>query len=211
MSKYEITDIQHHEFPELRRIRALRDIPKYYVTAGDPGGWVESEENLSQSGSAWIHTSAQVSGDACVYGDALVFGRARVSGHALVYGNAEVYGNAVVSGVARVSGDSLVSGNARVLHPSHVLTAYVYASREFLATLCRDVAGHTLTVGCWEGTVPEFRAMIESDKWVEAGRAARALRRPELLAFAAMCEARVKSWEDNPVLNMQRKGVHNVR
>ncbi|WP_277425037.1 hypothetical protein [Pseudoclavibacter albus] len=37
--------------------------------------------------------------------------------------------------------------------------------------------------------------MIESDEWVEANAETRALRRPELLAFAAMCEARIATWD----------------
>lgn len=45
---------------------------------GDLGGYVEKEENLSQSGDAWVSGNAQVSGDACVYGYAQVYGNARV-------------------------------------------------------------------------------------------------------------------------------------
>ena len=55
------------------------------VAVGDTGGWVESENNLSQSGDAWVS------------GDAKVYGYAEVSGNAWVYGDAEVYGNAKVS------------------------------------------------------------------------------------------------------------------
>ena len=50
----------------LHRIRALRDIPRFGVKAGDLGGFVEAEDNLSQDGDAWV------SGDAEVYGNAEV-------------------------------------------------------------------------------------------------------------------------------------------
>lgn len=50
----------------LRRIKALRDIESYAVKAGDLGGWIESEKNLSHEGNAWV------SGNAWVYGDARV-------------------------------------------------------------------------------------------------------------------------------------------
>jgi len=83
----------------LRRIQALRDIPKYGVEAGDLGGWVESETNLSQEGDCWIGDEAKV------FGRAWVFERARVYWNARVYRDAEVSGNAKVSGV--LSGDSL--------------------------------------------------------------------------------------------------------
>ena len=55
-----------------------------YANEGDLGGYVEKEENLSQSGDAWV------SGNAWVSGDAWVSGNAWVSGDAWVYGNARV-------------------------------------------------------------------------------------------------------------------------
>lgn len=45
---------------------------------GDLGGYVEKEENLSQSGDAWVYGDAWVSGNARVSGDAWVSGDARV-------------------------------------------------------------------------------------------------------------------------------------
>ena len=51
--KYEITNIAHPRYPWLHRIRALRDV-REDVHAGDLGGFVQSEENLSQEGQCWI-------------------------------------------------------------------------------------------------------------------------------------------------------------
>lgn len=48
------------------------------VQAGDKGGWIAKEENLSQCGDAWV------------YGNAKVYGNAWVSGNAWVYGNADI-------------------------------------------------------------------------------------------------------------------------
>ena len=45
--KYEITDIAHPVYPELHRIRALRQV-REDVPAGELGGFVQSEANLSQ-------------------------------------------------------------------------------------------------------------------------------------------------------------------
>ena len=61
----------------LRRIRAVTAFGG--VEAGDIGGWIEKEENLSHDGSAWVHSSAWV------YGDARVCGNAEVCGDAEVY------------------------------------------------------------------------------------------------------------------------------
>lgn len=69
------------------------------ASVGDVGGWIESDENLSQSGNAWVS------------GNARVFGNAEVSGNAWVFGDARVFGDAEVSGNARVFGDARVSGN----------------------------------------------------------------------------------------------------
>ena len=56
------------------------------INAGDVGGWIEKESNLS--GNAWVADEAQVYGDAKVYGKAQVSGNAQISGKALVYDNA---------------------------------------------------------------------------------------------------------------------------
>ena len=39
MRKYEITDIQHPDNANLHRIKALVDIPRWGVKAGDLGGY----------------------------------------------------------------------------------------------------------------------------------------------------------------------------
>jgi hypothetical protein len=54
----------------LYRIEATQDIPRLGIMAGDKGGWVEKETNVS--GNAWVSGNAQVSGDAQVSGNAQV-------------------------------------------------------------------------------------------------------------------------------------------
>ena len=77
--KYELTDETNGIGGiTLHRIRALMDISRYGVRAGDIGGWIEAESNLSQDGDAWV------SDDARVYGEVLVNGNAEVSGNAEV-------------------------------------------------------------------------------------------------------------------------------
>jgi YdcK Beta solenoid repeat len=90
----------------LYQIQALKDFDN--IEAGDLGGWIEKESNLSQWGNCWVYGNARVFGDAWVYGDAQVFGDATVYGDAQVSGDAQVYGNAWVSGYARVSGDAYI-------------------------------------------------------------------------------------------------------
>ena len=65
---------------KLTRIRALIDIPKYIleynISAGDLGGYIEKESNLSHQGYCWVGENAQVFGNAHVSGNAEVFGNA---------------------------------------------------------------------------------------------------------------------------------------
>ena len=78
MRKYVLTDeTMKHLCYTLHRIKAVRSFGN--VQEGDLGGWIESEENLSHSGDAWVSSNARVYGNAQVYGDARVDGNARVS------------------------------------------------------------------------------------------------------------------------------------
>lgn len=64
--KYELIDeTQEWNGRILHRIRALADFGD--VKAGELGGWIEKEENLSHNDDAWVY------GDARVYGDAEIF------------------------------------------------------------------------------------------------------------------------------------------
>ena len=114
--KYELTDETKttENGTVLHRICALRDIPRYDVSKGDLGGWVETESNLSHDEDAWIAENAMVYGNAWVYGNAVVWRDAQVGGNAMVGGDAIVGGNAKVGGNARVFGDAQVGGNAMV-------------------------------------------------------------------------------------------------
>ena len=60
--KYELTKKQKNirvgdKDVTVRQIKALVDVPPH-VRTGDTGGWVESEDNLSHAGSAWIYDNA---------------------------------------------------------------------------------------------------------------------------------------------------------
>jgi hypothetical protein len=100
--KYELTEEStYHLGRKLYRIRALRDFGDY-VKAGDLGGWIEWEDNLSHEGDCWVYEEARVYDEAKVYGDA------EVCGSAYVYEYAKVYGS------VRVGEDSNLCGNSRL-------------------------------------------------------------------------------------------------
>ena len=119
----------------LYQIEALKDFGN--VKAGDLGGYIESEENLSQYDNAWVYGDAQVFDNARVYGNALVHGNAWVCDNAKVCDNAQVYGNAwvcdnaKVCDNARVYNDAQVFDNARVYGNALVYNdAYVFGNAQ---------------------------------------------------------------------------------
>ena len=123
MKKYELTNESREvNGRTLYRIRALADFD--CITKGSLGGWVESEDNLSQDGNAWVFDNALVCGSARVYGDALVCGEATVCGWARVGGNAQVTDRARVLHLAQVCGDAVIFGEAALFDHARV---YDYA------------------------------------------------------------------------------------
>lgn len=75
--KYELTDeTLEWNVRTLHRIRALVDFGD--VKAGELGGWIEKEENLSHNGDAWVYDNAWVYGNALVFSDARVYSDAEI-------------------------------------------------------------------------------------------------------------------------------------
>lgn len=120
----------------LYRIRALRDfntVTGETVFKGDLGGFIETENNLSQEGYCWIFNNAKVYDDARVSEDAKICGGAEIFDSAEVFCNAEisgktqifygahVCGNAKVYGYAKVCGKARVYGEAKVYNFAKIL------------------------------------------------------------------------------------------
>ena len=126
-NKYEFVDETKTVFGGivLHRIKALRSFGD--VKAGDLGGFIEKEMNLSHEGNCWIYDNAEVYGKAYVYDNALIRNDAIICGRANVFGNAHVYDNAIIGDNAFIYGDANVFGNAHVYDNSCVFgNAYVY-------------------------------------------------------------------------------------
>ena len=120
-----------------RRIRAK--VAFGIVEAGEVGGWIEKEENLSDDGDAWV------------------FGNAEVSDDAKVSGNAKVYDDAWVSGNAKVSGNAEVSGNAKVLKTTNIFVIGPAGSRNAYTTFYRDKDNEiSVRCGCFCGKLDKF-------------------------------------------------------
>ena len=136
--KFELTEETiKYDGHTLYRIIALKDFDD--VKKGDLGGFVESEDNLSQFGECWISgyakvyddafvyrnarisNNANVFGQAEIYGDAFVYGNSRVYDYAVVHEKAEIRDNAKIYGNAVIIGNAVIRGNAKVV----VLTDYL--------------------------------------------------------------------------------------
>lgn len=144
MKKYEILldDKIEWDGGYLYRIKALVNIDihvlgisitgKHKVQRGEIGGYVQSENNLSQEGDCWIFDNAKVYDNACIKDNAQIFGNARIYGDAIVYenakigccadvcddvqvyGKADIYGNAQIYGNSKIYDNAIISDNANV-------------------------------------------------------------------------------------------------
>ena len=92
IKKYELTDETKEVYGRtLYRIKALVDIPRAGIRAGDLGGWVGSEYNLDHEGDCWIGSGAHVYVNVRVHGDAQICGDIQIYGDARIHGG-RIYG-----------------------------------------------------------------------------------------------------------------------
>lgn len=121
---------------KLFQIKAVVDFSN--VKAGDLGGYIEKEENLSQYDNAWVYDNA------CVYGYARVFD------DACIYGNAWVYDN------ARVCRDAQIFSNADYIYFKGFGSENRYTS--MFRTKNRDVY---VRCGCFTGSLKAFTDKVK--------------------------------------------------
>ena len=146
---------------KLYRIEALKDFAN--VKKGDKGGYVESEDNLSQRGNCWIYDNAQV------YGNALVYDIARVSGSAKVCGNAQV------------------SGSAEIKNTSDYIVFKNWWSSDRYFTWTRS--NNKWKVGCFYGTGKELIAKAYKDSELSGREYERVVKYVETIRQAELYSA----------------------
>ena len=111
--KYILTDYTCQvDGQTLYRIRAVKSFPG--VKAGELGGYVAGEHNLSQDGICWIFPKAVVRENALVKDEARVFGKSRLEGNALLEEYARTYDYSHISGNARIGGSAQASDYSRI-------------------------------------------------------------------------------------------------
>lgn len=118
--KYRLTDRaltwRGHTLFRIEALQGFQTGLLDFVRAGELGGWVENESNLSHAGLAWIadeakaYQSARVQGDAQLKDWASVRGRALVSDSVTVGGGALLFGDATLVGRFQVRGTPSIGG-----------------------------------------------------------------------------------------------------
>ena len=103
--KYELIPSDREGFYRVKALRDFNDVKK-----GDIGGYVESENNLSQLGDCWIYDNAVVRDNAKFYNNAVI------RDNAVVRDNAKIYNNAVIRDYATVCQDARIWANSKILN-----------------------------------------------------------------------------------------------
>lgn len=180
MKKYELTsEVIKYKGHILHRIKALKDFNS--VKAGELGGWIENENNLSQDGTAWVYDNSMV------YDNAIVSDNAWVCFSSKVYDDANVCDNAIIQNHARVFGSSLVCDNANISHyamicgyaevcgNAEIRNAKVHDDKDYIVFKNFWSSGRYFTwtrsnnewsAGCFHGTGEELikKAYVDSEK-----------------------------------------------
>ena len=145
MKKYEITNESiEFEGKTLYRIKALLDFDD--VKAGDLGGFIECEDNLSNCDKCWIYDDAKVRNNAVLCDKAMAIENAEVSGnarlngnsyarqHSTVTDNARLTMNAQAWGYATINDDAFLQKDAHIDTYSNWITIPLYKESEIIVT-----------------------------------------------------------------------------
>lgn len=156
--KYELTDkCIEFEGTKVYRIRALKTSWNDYK--GELGGYVESEDNLSQNGDCWV------TGNAIVCKDAYVAGNAFVKDNAIITNDADIHGKTLVGGNSRIENVTIKNGGfdgAHIVSPTDWCYFDNFGSRDSYTTAFRTKdATIRVVCGCFNGTLKEFSEQVK--------------------------------------------------
>lgn len=173
--KYKLTEeTKQYNGKILHRIEALRDFRD--VRAGDLGGWVEGEHNLSQEGDCWVYDESMVLDNARIEDSAfsswksIISENAKIKYFSMVTGNAEVFGNAqiigkvVIYGNAQISGNTIIPGNEKIGGEANIKDSNDFSNDCFF---CSDLTFYKtdngIFVTAWgdEYSLDEFEELTE--------------------------------------------------
>lgn len=179
----------------LKQIIAVRDIDTIYklVIAGEIGGYIETEKNLSHEGNCWVFYDSYVYEWANVRQNAVIRGRSYVHDHAVVGGNVLVSGTSEINGYASIyddcviTGDSVISDfsflrknarvtdavckgivklgeNAAIVSTNDYITVGPIGSRRDYTTFYKTKDnGIWVCCGCFNGSIKNFELSVQQE------------------------------------------------
>ena len=171
--KYELTDETiKFEGRILYRIRALKNFSD--VKRGQLGGFVESEDNLSQLDNCWIYAEGKVMDDAVIYENATVKCKAIVMDNGKMWGNSEITGwseirdRAMLCDEAKVDDYAIIKDFAKVRGKSRIYDNVVVKDRAIaeggVIMLNNSVlAGNKRLRGCMYSKVDDFVEILSPE------------------------------------------------
>lgn len=163
--KYELLKDNYvmHMGVTLYRIKALKDFSD--VKAGDIGGYVEKESNLSHEDNCWVYDDARVFENARIYDNATIHNNAKIFGNAEIFGNAIVNGNAKIYNCAEIFKNAIISKGriiGKISMPYKDIFIYQCEYRTLTAILTEDNE-ILYSIGCQDNmTEEEFINLIHN-------------------------------------------------
>lgn len=144
--KYELTDETiMFEDTVLYRIRALKDIPG--AVKGDLGGFVRSEENLSQEGDCWIFPESKVVGNSKVSGDATILGEVTIFNDVNITDRAMINGNLIIADNVEISGKSNIFIESGIIRNKVKICDNVVISGKMRISNNVEISDNTVLLG----------------------------------------------------------------
>lgn len=130
--KYELTKETKTYFGQtVYRIKSLRtfiDKGGNIVNAGDLGGFVRSELNLSHEGRCWVRDDAVVTDYAVVDKNALLMKDCLAYGTANISDNSVITDNSIIGEESKVFGNSIIRGDCRIHGNVQIKDSYLNGS-----------------------------------------------------------------------------------
>ena len=109
--KYKITNnTMEFEGRTLYRIRALKDFSN--IKKGDLGGWIQTEDNLSQEGYCWIYNNAKCMDSARIYDNSCMYDNSEMRGNSKMYDNSKLYDKSEMHDNSRAYDSSEMHGHS---------------------------------------------------------------------------------------------------
>ena len=188
--KYELTTetkkINGHTVYRIKALKRFDTIIGRRVNKGDLGGWVESENNLSQDGKCWLfddavgYENSRRTENSVGSGNSLQYGNSRQFGNSWQFGDSQQYGNSWQYGNSRQSGDSrhCVGDDGG---KGCILCISPCGNELRTVTVQPD---NTIVAGCFHGSFQEFKQAVMAKYGKDYGSYAMCIK---LLDMALKC------------------------